>query len=113
MESISTAINNVNVADDCPWGEGNVSLDWHHLAVEEKRWLGRQVVALGTRVAQGTTGQEQQHRPQALAAGRNDVTGDIAHQRHARVQALGDDTVHLCHVGGDEGKNGGGAVFGG
>lgn len=32
-------------SDPCPWGEGLVCLDGRQLAVTEKRWLGRQIVA--------------------------------------------------------------------
>ena len=72
-----------------------------------------QIVALGAGVAQGAAAQQQQNRAQALATGRNDVLGNLADQGHARIQALGDDTVHLGHVGGDQGEDGCGAVFGG
>jgi hypothetical protein len=44
---------------------------------------------------------QHQRRAQALAAGADDVFGDLADQHHLGVQAGTDDGIHRLHVGGD------------
>ncbi len=60
----------------------------------------------------GLAGQHHQHRPQALAAGRNDVLGDLVDQDHVRSQAGADQRVDRGHVGGGQGLDAGQAGMG-
>jgi hypothetical protein len=55
----------------------------------------------------GRARREQQHRrPQALAAGGDDVLRHFAHQRHVGLEAAADDLVDLAHVVGDRRQHG-------
>jgi hypothetical protein len=72
----------------------------HDVIVQQRRRVDEfdhrsQVETLLAVETQGAAGQQQQGRTQALAAGRNDVAGNAAHQRHAGVQAPRDHGVHL------------------
>jgi len=72
-----------------------------------------QVEALSLVVAQGATGQQQEHWAEPLTASRYDVTGNFSDERNAGVQASRNDHVDLKHVAGDECENagcGGGVV---
>ena len=57
--------------------------------------------------------EQQQRRPQSLAAAGDDVLGDLAHQRHVRAEALPDQRIDALHVGGDRRQEGGGLHAGG
>ena len=63
----------------------------------------RQLVVVGTDRAGGAAGQHHQHRPQALAAGRDDVLGHLVDQHHVRRQPSTDQRVDGGHVAGGEG----------
>ena len=67
-------------------------------------------MALGAGVANGARHEQQQGRPNPLAASGDDVLRHSAYQWHARIQALRDDAVDLCHVSSDQGKGVGGCV---
>lgn len=69
----------------------------------------RQIEPLRTCISEGAAHQQKQCRPQALAAGGDDVTGDFADKRDGGLQAGCDDLVHLLHVVGYQGEGGGGA----
>jgi len=49
-------------------------------------------------VTGGTAGEEQEGRPQTLAARIHDVARDLADQRHVRVQPLSNEGVDTPHV---------------
>ena len=70
---------------------------------------GCDVVPARLGVTQRAAGQQKQGRAQALAAGRDDVTGDLGDQGHTGVQAPGYHGVDVTHVGGYQGQGGGGA----
>ena len=53
-------------------------------------------------VAAGAGGQQHQQRPQTLAAGVNDVGGDLVDQRHRAVQPTLDDPIDGLKIGGDQ-----------
>ena len=63
---------------------------------------GRQFEALAAREAQRADEQQHQHRPEALAAGADDVVRDLVDQRHVGGQPALDDRVDLPHVGGHQ-----------
>ena len=79
----------------------------HHVIVEQ---CGRvdelddrsEVETLAALVAEGATGQQQQHRSEPFAARGNDVPGHFTDERDARIQPARDDLVHFEHVVGDE-----------
>ncbi len=73
----------------------------------------RQLVRVLAALAQGLGRQHHQHRPQALAAGGDDVFGDLVDQRHVRGQAAADQGVHGGHLAGGQGLDGGDAGQGG
>ncbi len=72
----------------------------------------RQLVVLGSGAAGGMAGQHHQHRPQALAAGGNDVVGDLVDQHDIGRQAVADQGIDGGHVRGGEGLDGGQAQRG-
>jgi hypothetical protein len=59
-------------------------------------------VAIAAIAAQPRRGQRQ-HRPEPLAAGRDDMTGELRDQRHRAVHALQDEGVHPVEIGFQEG----------
>src|SRR5690606_35794677 len=63
----------------------------------------RELVVFGAVAAAGAAGQRHQHRPQALAAGRHDVLGDLVDQDHVGGQAAADQGVDPGHVVGGQG----------
>ncbi|MCY1230227.1 hypothetical protein D9M72_426330 [compost metagenome] len=84
-----------------------------HVVVQQGRGVdelhhGRQVEALFARVAERACHEQQQRRPQPLAAGRDDVLRNLADQRNASIEALGDHTVDFDHVAGNQVQHGGG-----
>ena len=72
----------------------------------------RQFVPMPGRVAERARDEQQQRGPQPLAAGPDDVLGDLVDQHHFGCQALPDDAIDLLHVLGDRGEQRGG-VWGG
>jgi len=70
---------------------------------------GRQVEALLAAITQRAADQQQQRRPQPLAAGGDDVARNLADQGRARIQPAGDDGVDAVHVVRNEGENRGSA----
>ncbi len=62
-----------------------------------------QLVVFGGDAPAGAAGKAHQHRPQALAAGRDDVIGNLVDQDHVRGQARADQCVDGGHVGPGEG----------
>jgi hypothetical protein len=63
---------------------------------------GRELEALGSGEAERPREQQHQHRPDALAAGADDVVRDLVDQGHIRSEPPLDDGVHLLHVGGHQ-----------
>ncbi len=59
----------------------------------------RQLVGVCTMVAKRAGGEQQQHRPQPLAAGTDDVFGHLVDQHHVRRQPPADQGIHRRHVG--------------
>ncbi len=59
----------------------------------------RQLVVIRAGLADRMAGQHHQHRAQALAAGGNDVIGDLVDQHDVRGQAAPDQGVDGGHVG--------------
>ena len=45
---------------------------------------------------------QRQQRPQPLAAGGDDVAGELRNQRHLAAHAADDDLIHLGQVAGDK-----------
>ncbi|GAA4341534.1 hypothetical protein GCM10023165_22290 [Variovorax defluvii] len=73
-----------------------------------------QVETLLALIAEGARHEQEQGRPQALPASRDDVLGHMAYQRNAGVESAGDHAVDPGHVFGDEAEDvGGRGVIGG
>ena len=80
-----------------------------HVVVQQGRGMDefdhrRQLVRIRTdapagRLAQRAGRQQQQHRPQPLAAGADDVLGHLVDQHHVGGQPLADKHVHGRHLG--------------
>src|SRR5690606_3651726 len=94
----------------------------HHVVVEQGGGVdelhhGGQLVRVGTLVAERAGREQEQHRPQALAAAGDDVFGHLVDQDHVRRQAAADQGIDRRHVGGgiglDFGQRQGGAGRGG
>ena len=58
----------------------------------------RKLVRIPPAMSERPCGQQQQHRAQALAAGTDDVFGDLVDQHHVRGQPPADQSVHRRHV---------------
>ena len=67
----------------------------------------REFLVMAAAVAERARGKQHQRRAQALAAGADDVLGDLADQHHVGMQAVTNDGVHRLHVGGDRRVKGG------
>ena len=64
---------------------------------------GRELVRIRTAMPERARRQQQQHRPQALAAGADDVLGDLVDQHHVGGQAAPDQRIDRRHVVAGEG----------
>jgi hypothetical protein len=63
--------------------------------------------ASGPRRPNAPRGEQQQHRAQALAAGADDVFGDLVDQHHVGCKATADQGIDRGHVVTGEGLDGG------
>ena len=78
-----------------------------HVVVQERRGVhefdrGGELDVARSGVAAQPGGRERQDRPQPLAAGRNEMVGDLRDHRDVRSGARQDGLVHPLHVVGDE-----------
>jgi hypothetical protein len=74
-----------------------------HVVVQQGRGVDefdhrRQLPGVVPAMIERARGQQQQHRPQALAARADDVLGDLVDQGHVRGQAAADQRVDPGHV---------------
>ena len=75
----------------------------HHVVVQQSGGVDeldhrRQCVPVGVVVPQCPTHQQEQRRPQTLAASRDDVLAHVPDQRNPRAEFCANDSVHGCHV---------------
>ena len=80
----------------------------HHVVVQQGRGVDelddrRQLVRPWAAAAQGPGRQHDQHGSQALAAGGDDVFGNLVDKHHVRGQPAADQGVHGRHLAGGEG----------
>ena len=79
----------------------------HHVVVQQRRGVheldrGGELDVAVARIAGELRHREREHRPQPLAAGRDQVIGDLRDHRHLRPGPRQDRGVDPLHVGGDE-----------
>ena len=58
-----------------------------------------ELVVIGSLVAERASRQYDEHWAQALAATPDNVFGDLAHQRHVRIEPGANDGVYRTHIG--------------
>ena len=83
--------------------DSSTTSSWSRVAVWMNSITAASWCASGAAMAQCAGGEQQQHRPQALAARADDVFGDLVDQHHVRGQALADQRIHGGHVGRGQG----------
>ena len=90
----------------------------HHVVVQQGGRMDEldhrgQFMPVPRGFAQRAGHQQQQRGPQPLAAGADDVLGDLIDQHHVGRQTVPDDAIDLLHVFGDRSEQAGGVGGGG
>jgi hypothetical protein len=62
-----------------------------------------QIMVMATRIAHGSSRQQDKRRPHALAARANDVFCNLPDQHHIGMQTVADDRIHGLHISPDQG----------
>ena len=62
-----------------------------------------QIMVMATRIAHGTSSQQDKRRPHALAARPNDVFCNLPDQYHIGMQTVSDDRIYGLHISPDQG----------